>query len=105
MIIIEVVSALHAPGLYDLSVARFIGYDQYLPPSLVWSQLAILWRNSGNDPFGTPEAAPGGNCCRCGRLTGQKRRRYQSGQLRLKLGRAFIRAHHAFKFGKPSPIE
>ena len=53
--------------------------------------------------FETPEAAQGtAACCR---LIGQKRRRYQSGQLRLKLGRAFIRAHHAFKFGKPSAIE
>ena len=65
----------------------------------------FVWPNSGNDAFETSEAVPEGKCCRCGRLTGQSRRRCQSGQLRLKLGRAFIRAHHAFKFGKPSAIE
>jgi hypothetical protein len=59
--------------------------------------------NSEDYPFWNAEAAPDGTAAAV--ADSRPDRRCQSGQLRLKLGRAFIRAHHAFKCGKPSAIE
>jgi len=65
----------------------------------------FVWRNSKDDPFLECARRPQKELLPLRQTHRPVTPEMSVRPVLSKLGRAFIRAHHAFKFGKPSAIE